>query len=1072
MRKVSINISLNSIPNLESNMENPADVYTTGIPMSVKGNFDHNKYGSDEGDTVDIVSDIKLEDHDYPNNSHIVLRDSSCDNVEFINNSIQDGFQSEILCSFACDAGLQSDVPMADSSSLEIESVSESDTHINFTDSPGTSFTEKIESFSSMEGLVPGFDEQLDSYLLSGFKSDTKSPSEDGDHELETEQRNVTEAICDIAKSFGLEDLLPDTFQVDGGKDGLCVTVSTDDLCGNNHENIGELSLEDFGKCPDLHSPASSLNLDEQLDSENYVLSGLEMITPRSKSFENCINSRPPLLLKDDQSKSFLNSKTEFTSNEISSSSEVKELQESDLKNVNSLENISEPAEYSVVSTNYENQENVCNITEDLVSDIPTVSISDVHIENSFSETDQNYHGSVRVNTDKASNKMQIVLTLEQGQQIFDIQTESVDASQEPLDLDFQTTFAEDKVSDALQSTDVEQPVVSSPVNQDISNTHTNEEVSKNLLENTFIEFVSPVPKGKKSKTWVCPIEDCGQVLDKECKLRVHMINHKGARPFKCNFEGCDWAFTTPYRLRRHVETHLGCKDYVCDFEGCNRKFTTVYNLKTHKKRHKWPNSLTCPSKDCKMSFANRRKMELHLRVHKDVEAPYKCSLCGKQYYSANCIASHYRTHQYNEDDFKCPFAGCGKVYDKICRLRQHIRHHTGERPYSCPAEGCKWSFMSASKLTRHMRKHTGERKFVCTEPGCGKSFMRPEHLQGHIVIHSGDKPFHCPHENCNARFTAKSSLYVHVKKHCPSVLKVVYPCPVESCIKKYNSKATLKQHLQKIHPETLQDGKAVNISEKLELTMPVSVVNSGSDNSLKFFELDEILTDDPAPDLQVQLLQASQQSSISLNSGPVIVNSTNSVTVKSVPKTSKSSTTQNRTAQSNTTHKETLKGQKGHQSSSKSSKLIHINHSGCARTDYSYNYTPKKIEPETSLMYLNQNSSDNESKNFLNNHLSTDIKSPDIMLTSSIIYDNPPEQLIKNHFLSDNSSASHSLYTEDSILVSSSTFGTELIPVSLLSDDADSDESILNHNSSGIVFSEQNSVDAFSESMHLHDLD
>lgn len=1029
-------------------MENPADVYTTGTPMSEKGNFDHNKYGSVAGSTVIDVSVLNLDDHDYPNNSDAILRNSTCDNVEFISNSIQDGFQSEILCSYECDTGLQSDLQMGENSSLEIESVSDSDTHINFSTSPSTSF-EKIESFSSVEGLVPGLDDQLDNYLLSEFKSENKCPSEDGDQAMEDEQRNVNEAICDIAKSFGFEDLLPDTFQADNSKDSFCVTVTTDDLYSGDTGNISGLSVGDFEKCPDLHSP-ESLNLVEDLDADNYVTSGLEAIAPiKSFDISNISSKYLP-------SKIFVNSK------EMSSDTDVpSDNKESSGESEENLKEENKSVEFNDVDTYYMT-DNICdNADDDLVSDIPTVSISDVQVDDALSDVNQSCPpaGTVLITTDKASKKLQIVLTLEQGQQIYDIDTESVDANQQPIDLDFPTSFC-DKLQEIPQSSLQESDIVA------VEECAALEEQSDEIKEDNqvteqpvLIDFINvPAPKVKKTKTWICPFEDCGQVLDKECKLRVHMISHKGARPFKCTFEGCDWAFTTPYRLRRHEETHLGSKDFTCDFEGCNRKFITVYNLKTHKKRHKWPNSLTCPSKDCKMSFSNRRKLELHLRVHNDVEAPYKCTVCGKQYYSANCIASHYRTHQYNEDDFKCPFQGCGKVYDKICRLRQHIRHHTGDRPYTCPAEGCKWSFMSASKLTRHMRKHTGERKFVCTEPGCGKSFMRPEHLKGHIVIHSGDKPFHCPHENCNARFTAKSSLYVHVKKHCPSVLKVVYPCPIESCIKKYNSKATLKQHLQKLHPETLQHGKPINIAEKLELTMPVSVVNP-SESSLELMDIDELITDDPSSNFQVQLLQVPEQSLniSSLNSGPVV---TLDKPPKTASKTSKSSAVQSA--------KESTKSQKT-KDMSKSSKLIRVNCGGCARTDYCCNYMSKKTENQANYLYLNNNSNDN----LMNSNLiSTDIKSPDVMLTSSIIYDNLSEQLIKNHFSPDNSSISNSLYHDDSILVSSSTFGQELIPVSLLSDGVDSDESILHRHSPGIVFSEQNGVDSFSDSIHLHGLD
>ncbi|GIY73572.1 zinc finger X-linked protein ZXDB [Caerostris extrusa] len=848
-----------------------------------------------------------------------------------------------------------------------------------------------------------------------------------------------------LQKTFTFEDLLPGNFQV-GEKSN-----ANNNLGGNDNGNIGDLSLGEFEKCDDLHSPGSSLDLSEQLQDSAHgfeLVNGLDMLASPSQSTDQTLDvdmSVKYAALKDN-GKFFVNAKQEFDFKK-----EIHPLMSEDSDNCDSSlnnntandEDMSLQSTYKFESTDSDcvsQINNMCQLGEELICGIPTVRISDV--------------------------------------ETIDISDVNQNCSTAGAILIYKSTLAENHFQDdephsvELIGGDNQELEYSIDQESDKSNDFFEEDETMSFIPSTFVELVSDIPvtatKGRKGKTWVCPIDGCGQILDKECKLRVHMISHKsGSRPFKCEFEGCDWAFTTPYRLRRHAETHFGSKDFICDFEGCNRKFTTVYNLKTHKKRHKWPNSLICPSKDCKMSFDNRRKLELHLRVHKEVEAPYKCSLCGKQYYSANCIASHYRTHQYNAEDFKCPFSECGKVYDKICRLRQHIRHHTGERPYTCPAEGCQWSFMSASKLTRHMRKHTGERKFVCTEPGCGKSFMRPEHLKGHVVIHSGDKPFHCPHENCNAKFTAKSSLYVHVKKHCPSVLKVVYPCPVKPCVKKYNSKATLKQHLQKFHPEAIGEGKELNIAEKLELTMPVSLVNQNSENSSGYLELDDGMTDDPTAGLQFELFQNSlmqddEESSFSLGSSSRTTKA-NGSTKKTVPKSSKRS--QNQPALNSNAAESTSKTLRT------SEKLIQENHSGCARTDFCCKQITgsKKIEQNIAFVTLNQNSSDNQdAKCFLSsNQLNTEIKSPDLMLPSSLFQDHT-EHLLKTNFLHDECSTSHNLYHDDSILVNSSAFELEMMPVSLLSDSVESDESVLNHSSS--VFSEQNSVDAFADSIHLLD--
>ncbi|KAG0719463.1 Zinc finger X-linked protein ZXDB [Chionoecetes opilio] len=328
--------------------------------------------------------------------------------------------------------------------------------------------------------------------------------------------------------------------------------------------------------------------------------------------------------------------------------------------------------------------------------------------------------------------------------------------------------------------------------NLDISSV--SDEVANKALEELgiHIDLLQCEPSPLGGKRWLCSIKGCSKHFPKLSSLKVHLLSHKGIRPYKCNYENCDWAFYTWYKLKRHIETHLKRRDFVCTESNCNRRFTTIYNLNTHLRLHQRPKSWLCALPECSQAYHTRRELEVHMKTHKDVEAPYKCGVdgCRKSYFTPNSLTSHMRSH-HKEEELRCQWTGCGKKFDKPCRLKAHMRVHTGQRPFACTYE-----------LSRHQRKHTNDRKFTCHI--CQKSFLRSEHLKGHLLIHTGVRNFQCPIEHCNAKFTAKSSLYVHLKKHEGKAKennnKVTYHCPIDTCDKNYNSKHNLRQHMLKEH--------------------------------------------------------------------------------------------------------------------------------------------------------------------------------------------------------------------------------------------------------------------------------
>ncbi len=62
------------------------------------------------------------------------------------------------------------------------------------------------------------------------------------------------------------------------------------------------------------------------------------------------------------------------------------------------------------------------------------------------------------------------------------------------------------------------------------------------------------------------------------------------------------------------------------------------------------------------------------------------------------------RKTQANLTPYVCPYAGCGKIYNRLFHFNTHKRAHLGIKPHSCTWPECGWKFARSDELTRHFR--------------------------------------------------------------------------------------------------------------------------------------------------------------------------------------------------------------------------------------------------------------------------------------------------------------------------------------------------------------------------------
>ncbi|KAG4074145.1 hypothetical protein HA402_014350 [Bradysia odoriphaga] len=150
-------------------------------------------------------------------------------------------------------------------------------------------------------------------------------------------------------------------------------------------------------------------------------------------------------------------------------------------------------------------------------------------------------------------------------------------------------------------------------------------------------------------------------------KLKYHLNEHTGLKPFECDEPDCTSKFSAPHYLSRHKRfCHSQTPLLHCDV--CGRGFKVKVGLDMHRSYHFDPN---LPCKICEKLFRNKQALKKHMLVHSQ-DRKYKCETCRK-------------------------------AFQTRYTLRIHKRIHTQEKPYTCH---CGMSFAYKCLLTAHSKKY------------------------------------------------------------------------------------------------------------------------------------------------------------------------------------------------------------------------------------------------------------------------------------------------------------------------------------------------------------------------------
>ena len=242
----------------------------------------------------------------------------------------------------------------------------------------------------------------------------------------------------------------------------------------------------------------------------------------------------------------------------------------------------------------------------------------------------------------------------------------------------------------------------------------------------------------------------CGKSFPALYKLKIHKLIHSDSFPFMCM--KCGKGFNNKYKMHSHEKKKL-CDALVQSKPINNEQMSKPPPRKLHQ------NIYHC--KECTMTFSLIKDLKKHVQLVHRVKSQLTCVHCSTVCRSQKTLITHLKVvHNDHESGLKCSCGVCGKKFQKLSNLEDHILRHSEIKQFGCMY--CPKRCATKQDLDRHLRSHSGEASFTCQF--CSRRFVHRKTYTNHVRKHLGQKPYHC--KPCNKSFAALTYLKKHQVSH------------------------------------------------------------------------------------------------------------------------------------------------------------------------------------------------------------------------------------------------------------------------------------------------------------------